>query len=118
MRAIADENIPEPAVRLLRAAGHNVAWVAEDAPSIPDEEVLAQGILENRVVLTYDKEDYGALIYRDRKPAHCGIVLFRFRNTTVEAQARFIAGILSNEAMDWRGNFTTIRFGPVPPLLP
>ena len=114
MRFMADEHLPRPVVESLRDAGHDVAWALEVMPSAPDSEVLARAVREDRVVVTYDKEDYGNLIYQEGSPAQCGVVLFRFRNTPYANQIQFISSVLSNDAIDWCGNFTTIRTGPVP----
>lgn len=111
---MADEHVPGLAVALLRGGGHDVAWAAEDMPSAPDAEVLARAMQEDRVVITYDKEDYGRLIYQDGHPAVCGVILFRFRDVSTETRSHFIANVLSNDATDWRGKFTVIRTGPVP----
>lgn len=114
MRGLADEHMPGLAVALLRDAGHDVAWVAEDMPSAPDPVVLARAMREDRVVITYDKSDYGRLIYQDDHPAQCGVILFRFRGMSTAARCNFVVNVLSNEAVDWRGSFTAIRTGPVP----
>lgn len=114
MRFMAGEHLPRPVVELLRGAGHDVTWALEVMPSAPDSEVLARAVREDRVVVTYDKEDYGSLIYQEGRPAQCGVVLFRFRNTPYPNQVQFIFSVLSNDAIGWRGNFTTIRTGPVP----
>lgn len=63
-------------MRALRAAGHDVAWAAEDCPSAADVDVLAKAMHEARILLTLDK-DFGELAFRSRLPASCGIVLFR-----------------------------------------
>ena len=76
MRLLANENFPSKAVVALRAAGHDVAWVPENSPSVSDRVVLAQAVREQRIVLTFDK-DFGELAFRARLPASCGIVLFR-----------------------------------------
>src|SRR5262249_24681639 len=40
MNLMADEGLERAVVERLRADGHSVRWVAELAPSVPDEEVL------------------------------------------------------------------------------
>ena len=40
MNLVADEGIDRPVVERLRQDGHQVVYVAELSPSIPDEEVL------------------------------------------------------------------------------
>lgn len=52
MRFLANENIPAAVVTALRAAGHDVAWVREDAPGAPDDAVLARAVADERVLLT------------------------------------------------------------------
>src|SRR5438309_198345 len=56
----------------LRQAGHNVVFVGDWPKNAEDDEVLAVGLAEQRVVITRDK-DFGTLAVRDRQP-HCGIV--------------------------------------------
>lgn len=46
VRLLADENLPREAVEALRAAGHDVAWIAADTPSITDLYVLARACAE------------------------------------------------------------------------
>jgi predicted nuclease of predicted toxin-antitoxin system len=58
MRFLADENCPGDAVTALRTLGHDVLWIRTDAPGITDEEVLARGLEDARVLLTSDK-DFG-----------------------------------------------------------
>ena len=62
-RLLADENVPGPAIAALRQAGHDVAWMHEDAPRTPDLEVLKRAQGEKRVVVTFDK-DFGELAFR------------------------------------------------------
>lgn len=114
MRGLADENLSRVTVELLRSAGHDIVWAREDMPSASDAVVLERAMQENRVVITYDKEDYGRLIYQDGHPAQCGVVLFRFRRMSPQARSQFIVDTFSNDALAWRGKFTVIRTGAVP----
>jgi Domain of unknown function (DUF5615) len=63
MRLLANENFPEEAVRELRNAGHDAAWVRTDAPGSNDRDVLARAVAEERVLITFDK-DFGELAFR------------------------------------------------------
>lgn len=56
----------------LQAAGHDVLWTGDLAQDPGDEDILAQGYRENRVLITLDK-DFGELAIRCSLP-HCGIV--------------------------------------------
>lgn len=54
MRFLADENFPLPGVSRLRAAGIDIASVSEGTPGVADSDVLARGVCEGRVLLTFD----------------------------------------------------------------
>ena len=66
-RFLADENVPLEAVRGLQADGHDVVPVLSVCPGAPDEEVLALGAAQQRVVITFDR-DFGELVFRRRLP--------------------------------------------------
>lgn len=58
MRLLANENFPLDAVEALRADGHDVAWIHEDARGSSDEQALARAQQERRILVTFDK-DFG-----------------------------------------------------------
>lgn len=117
MRFLANENMPGDAVEAIRALGHDVAWVRTDAPGSNDEVVLARAQLEDRVLLTFDK-DFGELAFRSRLPASSGIILFRIPTSdSLQTVAIILAAIASRS--DWSGNFSVveadrIRMTPLP----
>jgi predicted nuclease of predicted toxin-antitoxin system len=73
MRFLADESCDFAVVRALRAAGHDVAAVAEISPRADDEIVTDQAVREERLPVTEDK-DFGQLVYADKRAS--GGVLF------------------------------------------
>ena len=56
MNLVADEGVDRPVVERLRQDGHDVVYVAELSPSIPDEEVLQQTNARRAVLVTADKD--------------------------------------------------------------
>jgi predicted nuclease of predicted toxin-antitoxin system len=52
VRWLADECVDAGLVSHLRAAGHDVVYMAEIAPAISDVEVLAHARAEDRLLLT------------------------------------------------------------------
>ncbi|HIK08575.1 MAG TPA: DUF5615 family PIN-like protein [Trichormus sp. M33_DOE_039] len=75
-RLYADEQFPRLVSNLLRTMGHDVLTVQEagnDNLGIPDEEVLAFAIRENRAVLTLNRQDFIRLHHRNSE--HCGIIV-------------------------------------------
>ena len=75
-RWLLNENFPQPAVKLLRELGWDIAAISEDQPSINDETVLERARQENRVLVTFDR-DYGELVFKRKLPAPRMIVLLR-----------------------------------------
>lgn len=117
MRLLADENFPLEAVNALRARGHDLVWVRTDAPGATDRVVLARAQLEDRIVITFDK-DFGELAFRFGLPSSCGVVLFRIRASLPEALARRCVDALGSRH-DWAAHFAVveddrIRMTPLP----
>ena len=76
LRLLANENFPRCIVEALRADGHDVAWIWEDARGSSDPRILARAQIESRIVATFDK-DFGELAFRHSLPAHSGVLLLR-----------------------------------------
>jgi predicted nuclease of predicted toxin-antitoxin system len=121
VRILANENVALAAVQALRARGHDVAWVREDAPGTPDEAVLDRAQAEQRVLLTFDK-DFGELAFRRGLPAACGVILLRIATPSPDHMAATLAKALDVRA-DWEGHFSVIeddriRMTPLPDKQP
>ncbi|MFM6081390.1 MAG: DUF5615 family PIN-like protein [Dolichospermum sp.] len=75
-RFYADEQFPFLVVEILRSLGHDVLTVQEAGKAeqrIPDDEVLAFAISQERTILTINKYDFIRLHRRDDN--HFGIVV-------------------------------------------
>jgi predicted nuclease of predicted toxin-antitoxin system len=75
-RLYADEQFPRIVVKLLRELGHDILTVQEAGKAnqrIPDEEVLAFAISDNRAVLTINRSDFIRL--HNLQPNHTGIIV-------------------------------------------
>jgi|ERR1019366_8426548 predicted nuclease of predicted toxin-antitoxin system len=107
MRLLADENVALVVVLALRERGHDVAWVREDAPGGVDEEVLARATVEQRVLITFDK-DFGELAFARGLPAACGVVLFRIAVPSPVHMVETIVGALESRD-DWSGHFSVVH---------
>lgn len=119
MRVLANENVPAALVERLRSAGHDVAWVRERSPGIADPRVIEWAILEQRVLLTFDK-DFGELAFARSLPASCGIILLRIPMEDLARLTLKVADLIGSRD-DWTGQFavveeTRVRFRPLPPL--
>ncbi len=118
MRFLADENVPLSSIRLLSAAGHDVAAVALESPGVPDGTVLDRAVREGRILLTLDS-DYGGLLYlRGSRPPE-GIVYFRFAPSSPEEPAEYLLALLERFGSSLVGMLTVaererIRQRPLP----
>jgi predicted nuclease of predicted toxin-antitoxin system len=76
VRLYADENFELPVIEKLRGKGYDILTAREAGnagPGIPDEDVLAFAIQENRAVITLNYNDFRNLHKQD--PNHFGIVI-------------------------------------------
>lgn len=75
-RLYADEQFPRIVVKLLRSLEHDILTVQEAGKAnqrIPDEDVLAFAIANNRAVLTINRGDFIRL--HNLQPIHAGIIV-------------------------------------------
>jgi predicted nuclease of predicted toxin-antitoxin system len=117
MRLLANENFPFDAVIALRKTGHDVAWIREDARGSNDEQVLARGQDEERILITFDK-DFGELAFRSKLPAANGVILFRISAPSSQHVAQVAVQAIASRT-DWAGHFSVIeddriRMTPLP----
>src|SRR6187551_898192 len=95
MRLVIDECTGPSVAQWLRTLGHDVVSVYDESPQLPDVDILAFAVRENRIVITNDK-DFGELVFRDQRP-HRGVVLLRLSHDAVSdkitALERFLADV-------------------------
>lgn len=107
MRFLANENFPLDAVEALRRSGHDVGWVRTDAPGSTDRQVLERAVVEDRVLLTFDK-DFAELSFHARVPAPCGIVLFRIPQSSSRQVAAAVSRAIALRD-DWPRHFAVVE---------
>jgi predicted nuclease of predicted toxin-antitoxin system len=85
MRFLLDQNFDRRLLHPLREHRHDVAVVGIDYPAgLPDPEVLAIALREQRVLLTNDR-DFGELVVGEGLP-HAGIIYLRMRRRSAAAK--------------------------------
>ena len=76
IKLYSNENFPQKVVELLREKGYDVLTTKDAGKAgvgIPDEEVLAFAIQENRVLITINRKDFIRL--HKGSPIHPGIIV-------------------------------------------
>jgi len=76
MRFLADESCDFGVVRTLRAANHDVIALSEISPRANDVDVMEFAVVEDRILLTEDK-DFDQLVYAHGGKT-VGVILLRY----------------------------------------
>lgn len=100
-----------PIVKALRDSDHDVLYIAELEPSLPDEEVLDLALGQDALLVTTDK-DFGELVYRQRRITK-GVVLIRMAGLSAEMKSRLVATTFHDHSSEFDGAFTVITPGAV-----
>ncbi len=104
---LADENYPIASVRLLRAAGLDVAAVIEGSPGATDIAILQRAEREQRLILTLDR-DYGELLFRHRLGHPRGVIYFRYDPATPEEPGQHLLQLIAIPNLQLTAKFTVI----------
>ena len=106
MKFLADENVEQPVVEALRAAGHDVLAAGEVAPGSSDEKVLDLANTAQRLIITNDR-DFGEMAFRGNRASE-GIVLLRFDAQSGPQKASLLCRILPQVEHRLAGSFAVI----------
>jgi predicted nuclease of predicted toxin-antitoxin system len=111
MNLLADESVDKPIVEQLRQDGHDVLYVAEMEPGIPDDIVLHQANEHQALLITEDK-DFGELVHRQGL-VHLGVILIRLAGLSPQTKARLVSKVLAERAAEMPDAFSVISPGMV-----
>ena len=119
MDFLADESFDFRLVRPLRAAGHDVLAVGEQASGSTDEAVMRLAAQSNRVLLTEDK-DFGWLVYVSKMAAR-GVILLRCAERHRPGMAQKLVRMVDLHTEELHSSFVVItpdkaRFSKLPGL--
>lgn len=92
MRFLVDESTGPAVARWLREQHHDVFSVFDEARGISDDEVIRRVYIENRILITNDK-DFGEKVYRERFQHH-GVISLRLENERTQNKIAVIHRLL------------------------
>lgn len=101
-----DEGVDRAIVDALRSEGHAVTYVAELAPGITDEQVLADANRLGALLVTRDK-DFGELVFRQHR-LHTGILLLRLVGLVREQKAQLVCFSVEAHGSEMGGAFAVL----------
>ena len=96
MRLLLDANISTRLVAPLQEMGHDVVSQLQENPNAADEEILKRAHLEQRIVITYDK-DFGELVFK-HEAGHFGVILLRTRDESYPTQLAVLKEFFNTHA--------------------
>ena len=105
MRLLADENFPQPIVKMLLFHNHDILTINTDSPGSDDWQVLRRATNERKILLTLDN-DFEELVNSRKMEAPFGVVLFRLPQNMLDRE-RIIVEKLESRS-DWTGHFSVI----------
>ena len=111
MRFLADESCDFAVVRALRAAGHDIAAVADISPQADDETVMDLAVRDERLLITEDK-DFGQLVYANAR-ASGGVVFLRFPAKARAAMAKAVVELVRRRGDHLLGRFVVVQPGRI-----
>ena len=94
IKFLADVNVEKAVVEYLLEKKYDTKWIPEYNCEMLDDELLHWANIENRVIITNDK-DFGELIFLQKKIS-TGIILFRVREQRAENKVNLIKHLLEN----------------------
>jgi len=92
---------------ILREEGHDVIYIAEEAPSIKDEKIIQLALKENRILITNDK-DFGELVFHYGNITS-GIILIRSKDKRFQKKLELVKQVLKEIKNKISGNFIVVN---------
>jgi len=106
MRFLVDGCTGPAVARWLKAQGHEVYSVYDEARGMTDDDVIAKAFGENWILITNDK-DFGEKVYREGH-SHHGIVLLRLENERAANKIATLDHLLNRYHARLPDNFTVV----------
>jgi predicted nuclease of predicted toxin-antitoxin system len=104
VRCLVDECTGPVVAQWLQTHGHDVFSVYEQARGLEDRQILTKAAIENRIIVTNDK-DFGEMIFREGRP-HRGVVLLRLDDESPTNKIKVLQQLLDRYESQLADNFT------------
>jgi predicted nuclease of predicted toxin-antitoxin system len=106
MRWLVDECTGPTVARWLRAQGHEVYSVYDEARGLLDEEILNKAVAEEWILITNVK-DFGEKVFRDRR-SHKGVVFLRLNDERAANKIETLRQLLEGYADQLPGKYVVV----------
>lgn len=109
LRVLVDVSAGRAIEDWFRQNGHDTESVHGRDPKMDDADILAWAVLEQRLVVTMDK-DFGELVYHSGQ-AHAGVLLLRLESAPRSEKIRVVEEIVTIHGDQLPGNFSVYQNG-------
>ena len=106
-KILVDVSAGQAIAATLQALGHDTLSVRDRNPTMSDLDILAWAVVEQRLVVTMDK-DFGELVYHSGQ-AHAGILLLRLEALRTAAKIAIVTDIFLNHSRELPGSFSVFQ---------
>src|SRR5437763_7773402 len=106
MRFLVDECAGPKVAQWLRAQGHEIFSVYDEARGMEDDDVIQKAHAENRILITNDK-DFGEKVYRERRP-HRGVIFMRLEDERASNKIEVLQRLLEGYADRLEDRFVVV----------
>lgn len=103
IKFLIDVGVGKKVEDFLNNEGFNIRAIRDINPRMNDKEVLNLAVLENRILITMDK-DFGELVYKSGL-AHSGVLVLRIEDANIEEKIKIISIIISSYINDIKDSF-------------
>jgi len=110
MNLLADESVDRQIVDRLREDGHEVLYIAEVEPSIPDDVVFDRANEQSALLITADK-DFGEIVFRESRLISDGIVLVWLAGLSPDKKADIVSEVMTKSGTEFPHHFSVISPG-------
>lgn len=107
MKLLADENIPEQSIEILRKNGFDIISVSQRFSGCTDEEIIKIANTENRVIVSFDL-DFGDYIFHRGLEICTGVILLRLKPEKPDSISDILIETL-NKKVEFNGYITIIK---------
>lgn len=107
MKLLANENFPLKSIHYLRSKGFDITSIGADNAGIKDNEVMEIAIIEERTILTFDR-DYGELIFKHNFKPEKGVIYLRLNHYNPEEPGKIIDKLFANNEYDLNKALTVL----------
>ena len=109
MKIIVDVGVGEAVEDELKRQGYDVIGVRRLNPAMPDPEILAIAVQDQRLVITMDK-GFGELVYHSGL-AHAGVLLLRMEDARSDEKVAVVRQIFMERAGELQDHFSVYQSG-------